>query len=87
MSSKELTYIVKANVYNFAMTYYKIIIWKFSFSKHLPQHLVNEMVMKGEKPKLPPHFKITWLPTFIQKCWQTKAQDRPTFETICSNLQ
>jgi hypothetical protein len=45
------------------------------------------MVMKGEKPKLPPHLKVTWLPTFIQKCWQTKAQDRPTFETICTNLQ
>ncbi len=40
--------------------------------------------MKGEKSKL---VKITWLSTFIQKCWQTKAKDRPTFETICTNLQ
>jgi len=60
---------------------------KIFISKHLPQHLVNEMVKKGERPKLPPHFKITWLSTCIQKCWQSKVQDRPTFETIWTNLQ
>ncbi len=79
------TYTAKADVFSFAMTCYEVVSGKLPYSD-LPRRSINKLVRKGERPELPEDIN-TKLSKLIQKCWQTEASERPTFEDICFDLQ
>ncbi len=80
------TYTAKADVFSFAMTCYEVVSGKLPYSGHLPRRSVDELVRDGVRPELPEDIN-TKLSSLIQKCWQTEAPERPTFEEICFDLQ
>jgi len=80
------TYTAKADVFSFAMTCYEVVSGKLPYSSDLPRQSVNELVREGVRPELPEDIN-TRLSRLIQKCWQTEATERPTFEEICFDLQ
>jgi len=79
------TYTAKADVFSFAMTCYEVVSGKLPYND-LPRQLINERVREGVRPELPEDIN-TRLSSLIQKCWQTEAPERPTFEEICFDLQ
>jgi len=83
---KKPTYTGKADVFSFAMTCYEVVSGKLPYSSDLPRHHINKLVMEGQRPQLPKDIN-TRLSSLIQKCWQTEASERPTFEEICLDLQ
>ncbi|CAM6033583.1 unnamed protein product [Sphagnum compactum] len=85
-SSIKPTYTGKADVFSFAMTCYEVVSGKLPYSSDIPRQSINEMVREGVRPELPEDIN-TRLSSLIQKCWQTEAPERPTFEEICSDLQ
>jgi len=80
------TYTAKADVFSFAMTCYEVVSGELPYSSDLPQQRINELVREGVRPELPEDMN-TRLSSLIQKCWQTQAPERPTFENICFDLQ
>ncbi|CAK9236105.1 unnamed protein product [Sphagnum troendelagicum] len=84
-SSVKPTYTGKADVFSFAMTCYEVLSGKL-YSSDLPRQSVNELIRKGVRPELPEDINPR-LSSLIQKCWQTEARKRPTFEKICFDLQ
>ncbi len=80
------TYTGKADVFSFAMTCYEVVSGKLPYSSDLPRQSVNELVREGVRPELPEDINPR-LSSLIQKCWQTQAPKRPTFEKICFDLQ
>jgi hypothetical protein len=80
------TYTGKADVFSFAMTCYEVVSGKLPYSSDLPRQSVNELVREGVRPELPEDINPS-LSSLIQKCWQTQAPKRPTFEKICFDLQ
>ncbi len=80
------TYTAKADVFSFAMNCYEVVLGKLPYNSDLPQQSINEQVREGVRPELPEDIN-TRLSSLIQKCWQTEAPERPTFEKICFDLQ
>jgi serine/threonine protein kinase len=80
------TYTAKADVFSFAMTCYEVVSGKLPYSSDLPRQSINKLVREGARPELPKDIN-TRLSSLIQKCWQTEARERPTFEKICFDLQ
>jgi hypothetical protein len=80
------TYTAKADVFSFAMTCYEVVSGKLPYSSDLPRQKVNELVREGVRPKLPKDINPRFS-SLIQKCWETEAPERPTFEEICFELQ
>ncbi len=79
------TYTAKADVFSFAMTCYEVVSGKLPYNS-LPRQNINKLVREGVRPELPKDIN-TRLSSLIQKCWQTEAPERPTFEEICLDLQ
>ncbi len=79
------TYTAKADVFSFAMTCYEVVSGKLPYNS-LPRQNINKLVREGVRPELPKDIN-TRLSSLIQKCWQTEAPERPTFEEICFDLQ
>jgi serine/threonine protein kinase len=80
------TYTAKADVFSFAMTCYEVVSGELPYSSDLPRQRINELVREGVRPELPKDIN-TRLSSLIQKCWQTEAPERPTFEKICFDLK
>jgi serine/threonine protein kinase len=85
-SSVKPTYTAKADVFSFAMTCYEVVSGKLPYSSDIPRQSINKLVRQGVRPELPEDIN-TRLSSLIQKCWQTEAPERPTFEEICFDLQ
>ncbi|KAG0623936.1 hypothetical protein M758_3G212600 [Ceratodon purpureus] len=85
--SEELPkYKFKCDIYSFAMVCYEILTGDLPFKDEAKPSIVKKMVLKGERPKLPPYCPSV-LKTLIQECWSSKPEDRPTFGIICSRLK
>jgi hypothetical protein len=80
------TYTAKADVFSFAMTCYEVVSGELPYSSDLPRQCINELVKEGVRPELPEDIN-TRLSNLTQKCWQTEAPERPTFEKIFFHLQ
>jgi len=85
-SSVKPTYTGKADVFSFAMTCYEVVSGKLPYSSDLPRQSINKLVREGVRPELPEDINPR-LSSLIQKCWQTEAPERPTFEEIRFDLQ
>jgi len=68
------------------MTCYEVVSGQLPYSSDLPRQEVNKLVREGGRPELLEHINRK-LSSLIQKCWQTEAAKRPTFEQICLDLQ
>ncbi|KAH9555399.1 hypothetical protein CY35_08G112500 [Sphagnum magellanicum] len=79
-------YTAKADIFSFAMTCYEVVSGQLPYSSDLPRQEVNKLVREGGRPELLEHINRK-LSSLIQKCWQTEAAKRPTFEQICLDLQ
>ncbi len=76
-----------ADVYSFAIIFFDVLTGKTPFDGVLRQKLY-EHIRSGERPALPPtSYCPEYLSALIQRCWDTRAEARPTFREICQMLE
>jgi serine/threonine protein kinase len=76
-------YGLPADVYSFG-----ILLWEvFEGTKN--QLTAMEISQQNQRPELPSNNGSMRMPldTLIQQCWAADINDRPTFDTICQELQ
>jgi len=87
-TSKAPMYPRKFDIYSFAMVCYEILTGELPFlaySKGVTKKM-KAMILEGERPKLPAHCPLE-LRDLIEKCWNPKPKNRPTFDDICRELK
>eukprot|EP01087_Luapelamoeba_hula_P021520 TRINITY_DN7544_c0_g1_i1.p1 TRINITY_DN7544_c0_g1~~TRINITY_DN7544_c0_g1_i1.p1 ORF type:complete len:591 (-),score=120.13 TRINITY_DN7544_c0_g1_i1:88-1860(-) len=78
-----LDYDEKTDVYSFGMVMYELFTGDEPFSKQFKaiQDLIEAVVKKNERPKLPPNCPKR-LANLIKACWNTVPSKRPGFEEM-----
>eukprot|EP01117_Protostelium_nocturnum_P002768 TRINITY_DN1369_c0_g2_i1.p1 TRINITY_DN1369_c0_g2~~TRINITY_DN1369_c0_g2_i1.p1 ORF type:complete len:457 (-),score=105.85 TRINITY_DN1369_c0_g2_i1:36-1406(-) len=74
----------KVDVYSFAITVWEMFVRKKAWAELNFTFAIAEKVGKGERPPLP---KDCLLSNLIAKCWAQTPSDRPSFESIHSELE
>lgn len=85
-SDHSSNYSFSADVYSFSMTCYEIITGKKPFADSVQTGLKKRIVKLHERPSLP-HDLHPGLKDLIEQCWDGRPEKRPTFETICQQLE
>lgn len=75
----------KADTYSYALTCAHILSVTEPF-KGLPKVTLNEELLKGRRPELPPTTPPA-LVALLRECWSFEAQSRPSFLEICTTLE
>ncbi|KAG0609054.1 hypothetical protein M758_8G153500 [Ceratodon purpureus] len=81
-----LKYPMKSDIYSFGMLCYEILTGEVPFSEVERPGIVREMVLRGERPELPPQCPSA-LKTLVEACWHANPSDRPSFTQICQQLR
>jgi hypothetical protein len=76
----------RADVYSFAVTCFQILTGEVPYANLNWKQLVNEVLSKGSRPKLPAAFQSKWLNDLLESCWGHDPAQRPTFSAICNKL-
>ncbi|KAH8949046.1 hypothetical protein BDL97_10G009600 [Sphagnum fallax] len=86
-------YTKAADVYSYAMVFFEVLTGKMPWcdAQGNPTILVTSELLPSihseKRPSLPPeNYCPAHLSTFINKCWATRAEDRPKFPEICEFL-
>jgi serine/threonine protein kinase len=86
-------YTKAADVYSYAMVFFEVLTGKLPWcdAQGNPTILVMSELLPSihseKRPSLPPeNYCPAHLSTLINKCWATRAEDRPQFHEICQML-
>jgi len=82
---EDVEYTTAINVYSFTLILYELIVGQPAFPLTLPEILLIQKVIDGERPDV----LSTTDPTvndINQKCWSVKLNERYTFSEILSRL-
>jgi len=79
-------YTKRADVYSFAITFFEVLTGEMPFA-NIPLTKLLSRIRCNERPTLPAEdYCPAHLSTIIEKCWATRAKDRPKFPEICLML-
>jgi len=76
----------KSDVYSFGMVCYEILTGEVPFQSTRCSSEVRRMARGGERPTLPNRCPVV-LRSLIQRCWDSNACARPSFDDICAELR
>ena len=71
----------RCDVFSYGMVLFEIFAHKIPFADIDEVIKINQCIHNGKRPSLPLHLP-SYINKLIQSCWQTKPQDRPTFEEL-----
>jgi len=74
-----------ADVYSFSMLLFELLTHQFPFNDRLPLQAVVASALQGLRPPLPTGTPET-LVALIERCWDARASERPTFDHIQESL-
>ncbi len=81
-----MAYTNSADVYSFAMVFFEVLTGETPFADVQPTDIYQN-IKKGDRPILPSKAGFpSYLSAFIERCWATRAEDRPKFPEICQML-
>ncbi len=82
-----MAYTNSADVYSFAMVFFEVLTGEIPFAD-VQQTDFYEKIKIGVRPILPSKADFpSYLSAFIERCWATRAEDRPKFPEICQIFQ
>jgi serine/threonine protein kinase len=79
-------YTEKADVYSFGVILWEIMTRKEPYEDKEAMQIVLEVVNKGLRPKIPPHYFDCPLVPLMRDCWEEDPKKRPVFSIICDRL-
>jgi serine/threonine protein kinase len=81
-----MAYTNSADVYSFAMVFFEVLTGEIPFAD-IQWTDIYQNIKIGERPILPSKADFpSYLSAFIERCWATRAEDRPKFPEICQML-
>lgn len=83
----DATYSFSADVYSYAMTCYEILTGKKPYEDHNKVGLKKRIMTSQERPSLPEEDMHPHLVGLVKQCWDGAPDSRPSFHTICQELQ
>ncbi|KAH8936751.1 hypothetical protein BDL97_17G100800 [Sphagnum fallax] len=81
-----MAYTNSADVYSFAMVFFEVLTGETPFAD-IQRADIYQNIKNGDRPILPSKADFpSYLSAFIERCWATRAEDRPKFPEICQML-
>jgi tetratricopeptide (TPR) repeat protein len=81
-----MAYTNSADVYSFAMVFFEVLTGEIPFAD-IQQTEIDQNIKIGLRFILPSKAGFpAYLSAFIERCWATRAEDRPKFPEICQML-
>jgi serine/threonine protein kinase len=81
-----MEYTNSGDVYSFAMVFFEVLTGEIPFAD-LQRADIYQKIKIGVRPILPSKADVpSYLSAFIERCWATRAEDRPKFPEICQML-
>jgi serine/threonine protein kinase len=84
MSEDEYTN--KIDVFSFAMILYELVVGKKAFPDSLTRQETILRIVQGKRAVIP-DLVLPFTKSLIEKCWADKADNRPSFQEILSELR